>query len=171
MMLEVGQVMQEYKGHAEGVQFNMDDTGATMLVFFNNPTPKEKEQFKSENKFEIRFLDINDAVIITVKIGNLEWMDAPYSPHLSKNLTVLQEITEGTGYSLTLVLINSVSGKIETMRLIGLNTRFSQNLRNAILKLREKPFDRTYYRNTLNNIFARFTTKKLVDMSANYYKE
>ena len=39
----VGQVVENFKYHSEEVQFDIADDGATMLVFFQNPTAKEIE--------------------------------------------------------------------------------------------------------------------------------
>lgn len=44
---EVGQCIENFKNHEEGVQFDISDDGATMLVFFETPTQNEIEQFKS----------------------------------------------------------------------------------------------------------------------------
>lgn len=91
MEYKIGQIVQNFKNHFEGVQFDIADDGAIMLVFFQGPTAEEMEQFKSGKIFEIWFVELYDVIIITVKIGNLNWMDAPYTPHLSKNLTMLED--------------------------------------------------------------------------------
>ena len=83
-----GQIIDNFINYPEGVRFDIDDSGAILLVFFNNPTEYEIEQFKYN--FEIRFTHLYNVIMITTKIGNLNWMNAPYTPHLSKNLTTLQ---------------------------------------------------------------------------------
>ena len=79
---EVGQIIPAFMGHAENVYFNMDNGGATMFVFFQSPTMKEIEQFKSGKEFQIRFVELYDVIMLMAKIGDLDWMDAPYTPHL-----------------------------------------------------------------------------------------
>ncbi|VYT33078.1 Uncharacterised protein [Tyzzerella nexilis] len=167
---EVGQVLENFKNHEEGVQFDISDDGATMIVFFNTPTQEEIEQFKSGKNFEIRFTTMYDVIMITTKIGNLNWMDAPYTPHLSKNLTKYQLPNTEQGLSLTLILVDANSGEIKQMRLLGLSERFTKNLFGCTMELKMKEFDKNNYANTLNKIFSTYDTKQLVKISSDYCK-
>lgn len=44
---EVGQVVDNFVCHQEGVLFDVSDEGASLIVFFRNPEKEETEQFKS----------------------------------------------------------------------------------------------------------------------------
>lgn len=167
---EVGQCIENFKNHKEGVQFDISDDGATMLVFFETPTQNEIEQFKSGKKFEIRFIILNDVIMITTKIGNLNWMDAPYTPHLSKNLTKYQIPNEGEGLGLTLYLVDTATGEIKHMRLLGLSERFTRKLFGSAMEIKMKEFDKTQYIIKLSDIFNRYDTKQIAKMSSDYCK-
>ena len=167
---EVGKIIEKFKSHTEGVQFDVADDGATMLVFFRNPTTNEKNQFQSGKNFEIRFIELSDIIMLTVKIGNLNWMDAPYSVHLSKNLTKLQDVKENEGIGLTLVLIDAITGKIEHLRLLGLSTNFTKALFKAIKEQQNKKFNKELYIEKLNLIYQKYSTKEIVKVSRNYCK-
>lgn len=167
---EVGQCIENFKNHEEGVQFDISDDGATMLVFFETPTQNEIEQFKSGEKFEIRFIVLNDVIMITTKIGKLNWMDAPYTPHLSKNLTKYQIPNEGEGLELTLYLVDTATGEIKHMRLLGLSERFTRKLFGSAMEIKMKEFDKTQYIMKLSDIFNRYDTKQIVKMSLDYCK-
>ncbi len=167
---EVGQCIENFKNHKEGVQFDISDDGATMLVFFETPTQNEIEQFKSGEKFEIRFIILNDVIMITTKIGNLNWMDAPYTPHLSKNLTKYQIPNEGEGLGLTLYLVDTATGEIKHMRLLGLSERFTRKLFGSAMEIKMKEFDKTQYIMKLSDIFNRYDTKQIAKMSSDYCK-
>lgn len=167
---EVGQVINEFKNHQEGTLFDVTDSGATLLVFFSNPTDDEINQFKSENKFEIRFTELCNVIMITVKIGNLNWMDAPYSPRLSKNLSELQPVSKDKGLSLSIVLIDTTTGEIKHMRLVGLSEMFTKQLFAVIEKQKEKEFNVIEYNNILNRIYNIYSTNQIVKMSSNYCK-
>lgn len=167
---EVGQVVENFKYHAEGTQFDLADDGATMIVFFNQPTNDEIEQFKEGKNFEIRFVELKDAIMITTKIGNLNWMDAPYTPHLSKNLTRFQFPNENEGLGLTLMLVDAVTGEIKHMKLLGLSERFTKKLYGTIMELKVKEFDKNRYIAALNSIFTSYDTKQIVKMSTDYCK-
>ena len=55
MIYNFGQKIDKFKGHREEAYFDLDDSGAIMLVFFNKPDMSEITQFKSDANFEIRF--------------------------------------------------------------------------------------------------------------------
>lgn len=167
---EVGQVIDNFKNHSEGVQFDIADDGATMVVFFDAPTQEEIEQFKSGKNFEIRFTTMYDVIMITTKIGNLNWMDAPYTPHLSRYLTRYQLSNEGKGLGLTLYLVDAATGEIKQMRLLGLSERFTRKLFGSAMELKMKEFNKNHYANTLNKIFSVYDTKQLVKISSDYCK-
>lgn len=167
---EVGQIIENFRNHEEGVQFDIADDGATMIVFFDTPTEKEIEQFKSGKNFEIRFTTMYDVIMITTKIGNLNWMDAPYTPHLSKNLTKYQLPNEGEGLGLTLYLVDTATGQIKHMRLLGLSERFTRRLFGSAMELKMKEFDKNHYAMTLSEIFNRYDTKQIVKISTDYCK-
>lgn len=167
---EVGQVIDKFKNHAEGTQFDLADDGAAMIVFFNRPTNDEIEQFKAGKNFEIRFVELKDIIMITAKIGNLNWMDVPYTPHLSKHLTKFQLLNENQGLGLTLILVDAVTGEIKHMKLLGLSERFSKKLFGSVMELKMKEFDKNRYMVALNSIFASYDTKQIVKMSTDYCK-
>lgn len=167
---EVGQVVNNFKYHSEGVQFDISDEGATILVFFQSPTMEEIEQFKSGKAFEIRFTELYGVIMITVKIGNLNWMDAPYTPHLSPNLTRFQIPNENQGLGLTLIFVDAKTGEIKHIRLLGLSERFTKQLFGTIMEHKTKEFDKANYNNSLNRIFSAYQTNQIVKMSKSYCK-
>lgn len=167
---EVGQVIDNFKHHAEGTQFDLADDGAAMIIFFNRPTNNEIEQFKAGKSFEIRFVELKDVIMITAKIGNLNWIDAPYTPHLSKNLTKFQLPNENQGLGLTLMLVDAVTGEIKHIKFLGLSERFTKKLYGTVMELKVKEFDKNSYIAALNSIFATYDTKQIVKMSTDYCK-
>lgn len=167
---KVGEIVDSFKTYQEAVKFDIADDGAIMQVFFNGPTQDEICQFNVGNNFELRFSEIRGVMIFTVKIGNLNWMDAPYSPHLSKNLTKLESPSNGMGLNLTLMLIDSLTGEIKHIRLLGLSENFTRKLFDVVAKQAMKEFDRGEYLQTINRIYAMYPTAKIVKMSMDYCK-
>ena len=167
---KVGQVIPEFVGHEEGALFDMADDGATMIVFFDRPDQKEIEQFKSEHSFEIRFVQIKNVIMVLAKIGNLNWIDSPYTPHLSKYLTRLESPEHGCGLALTILLVDCFTGNICSIRLLGLSERFTKSLFNAVLDVWKKEWNKLVYATNMNRIFMSYSTKDLVKMSVDYCK-
>ena len=167
---KVGQIIDSFKYHQEGVQFDLSDDGATMIVFFQNPTHEEIEQFKHGNNFEIRFIELYKVIMLTVKIGNLNWMDMPYSPHLSKNLTKFQIPDKGEGLKLTLILVNTDNGNLEHIRLLGLSEQFTKKLFEIIMQQKIANFDVVEYSKSLDKIYSKYSTSQIVKLSNEYCK-
>ena len=143
---EVGQIIPAFMGHAENVYFNMDNGGATMFVFFQSPTMKEIEQFKSGKEFQIRFVELYD------------------------DLTQFAIPTEGQGLGLTLILVDATTGQIKSIRLLGLSENFTRKLLGTVIKNAEKPFNINSYNMNIAKIYSQYPTKKLVKMSNDYCK-
>jgi hypothetical protein len=167
---EVGQVVDKFVSHQEGVLFDVSDEGASLIVFFRNPTKEETEQFKSGHRFEIRFTEIYGIIMMTFRIGSLNWMDAPYSPHLSKNLTRFTFPNESQGLGLTLIFVDVVTGEIKSMRLIGLSPNFTKKFFGLLMEQKMKEFNITEYGNALNKIYSIYPTNKIVKISSDYCK-
>lgn len=165
----VGQKIDKFVGLAEGVQFDIADDGATLIVFFDNPSDYETSQFKSGVNFEIRFNLMYDIIVITVKIGNLNWMDAPYTPHLSKNLTKFELPSDNLGLALTLILVDCATGEIKFIRLMGLSEGFTKKLFGVVMEQKVKEFDILEYKNNLKKALS-YSTKQIVGMSRDYCK-
>lgn len=170
MIYKVGQKIDKFKGHREEVCFDLDDSGAIFLVFFNKPGLSEINQFKSGASFEIKFNIMYNVIMMTVKIGTLNWMDAPYTPHLSPNLTKLSLPQEGEGLALTLILIDAVSGEIMSLRLIGLGELFSRKLIGVIMDESTRDFNKEEYYRNIERIMTAYPTNKIVKMSKDLYK-
>lgn len=166
----VGQAIPKFVNHEEGVLFDISEDGSSMIVFFDNPTEHESAQFSDGNPFEMRFISIYNIIMITSKIGSLNWMDAPYSPHLSQNLAALTLPKDNHGLSLVLYLVNSRNGKIISMRLLGLSTRFTKEFFNCVSEEKKKEFDLAEYKTNLYKIYRSYSTKELVKMSSDYCK-
>lgn len=124
----------------------------------------------SRQRKVLKSVSLKDVIMITAKIGNLNWMDAPYTPHLSKHLTKYQLPNENEGLGLSLVLVDAVSGEIKHMRLLGLSERFTKKLFGAVMELKMKEFDENSYMVAFNSIFASYNTREIVKMSRDYCK-
>ena len=161
----VGEIIDRFINHSESTLFDIDDSGATMLAFMKHPTPVEIEQFKVGTNIEIRFTELHNVIMITAKIGSLNWMDAPYSPHLSRNLTMFQIPNKNLGLKLTLILVDAATGEIKYIRALGLSGMFTKQLFCAIMDQKMKDFDRSIYEKSIYKIFSTYPTTKIAKIS------
>lgn len=115
----------------EGMVFDMTDGGGILAIRMGSPTAAEKRAFKSG--LSLRFTIAEDIIFITVRMGTLQWMDTPYYPFNSKNLTRLEEVKDGQGYGIHAMLIDSNTGTLVAQKLISTTTAGARALRAAIL--------------------------------------
>lgn len=161
----VGEVIDNFINHSESTLFDIDDSGAAMLVFMKNPTPIEIEQFKVGTNIEIRFTELQNVIMITAKIGLLNWMDAPYSPHLSRNLTMFQIPNKNLGLKLRLILVDAATGEIKYIRALELSGMFTKQLFCAIMEQKIRDFDINIYAKSISKIFSTYPTTKIARIS------
>lgn len=122
-------------------------------------------QFKHGNSFEIRFVVLGSVIMITAKIGNLEWMDAPYNPHLSPGLTKFTIPQDKERIALNLILVDAKTGLVKALRMIGLSNDFSRKIFGEMMDQKTKIFNHGLYLKELNQIFAKYQTRDIVKMS------
>ena len=163
MFIEVGKLYQEGKAMwAEGIKVDFENSGGQLYIVFNNPTKQEIEEIRKED-CKIGIFEKNEVIFLLFKFGDMEWMDVPYTVHLSKGL-VLEKIQPGMGYAITILLINSANGILEAIRLVSMPTKISQLFYDAVQRQRIQIFDYSKYWNTLDKIYSQYETKDMVKM-------
>lgn len=168
--LSVGNVYDEIIGEPDTIRFDINGNGGVLLVLYNNPTDHEISQFSSGADFEVRFTEILDMIILTFKFGDRNWMDAPYSPHISQNLNLPDYLNKGEGMALTVLLFDTVTGQLKSIRVIGLATEFTIQFMQEIKKNLKLPFNRMQYEITKEFIYSNFTTVQIAEQSKYRYK-
>lgn len=169
--LEVGQLFEPGRTrYDEGVKFEFTQSGPILLIFFDRPTEKEIEAIRA-GKFQTKFYEHDNVIFMLFKFGSLNWIDAPYSVHLSPPFEFAEELDQDNlGFGLQIFLIDAATGILKVMRYIGLGHDFSIQLREAILQQKEQPFNQNAYNLKVNEIYRRYTTDQLVDYAKWFYK-
>ena len=91
-------------------------------------------------------------------------MDAPYTVHLSKNLSHVEIPQEGCGYAMYIVLCDT-DGTVYSGRLVSMSSKFSAAFRDAVQKQSLSDFDISGYGAEIKRVFNCYSTKDLVKMS------
>lgn len=165
-ILEVGKPMAGALGREEGVVFDVSDAGAQINVFFDNPTAEEVLQFHSDEPLEVRFAILGGEIFMLFKFGDLPWMDAPYNPHLSRELTDDGIVfPETKGLALQVILADTRTGNVKAIRLVGLMTEFSNNLFSEIRNRNKRPFSSGAYFAAVNSVFDKYQTEDMVGIA------
>lgn len=158
--LEVGKLFKDgVTKYQETCKFDMTDSGGNLIIFYNSPTMDEIEDI-SKGKAQYGYYKESNIIFMLFKFGSQEWMDCPYSVHLSKNLTELQEASEGLGYAVNIYLVDASTGILKVARLIGMNTRMSKMLKKDLIKQKLLSFEN--YQDNLTSIYNKLSTREMV---------
>ena len=160
---EVGKIFEEGKTqYQEGCKFDFDNSGGVLYIFFNNPTSEEITSIKS-GQMKAGFFCKENIIFMLWKFENMEWMDTPFSVHLSKGL-VLEKIEPNMGYGITIFLINAGNGILEALRFISVSEKFSKEFYATVQKQRIDIFDISRFDRTLSQIYQTYSTKEMAKL-------
>lgn len=166
---KVGQLYKhDVNKYDEGTKFDFMQSGAIFEIYFSRPTGDEIQDV-TRGCFEIGFFEYNNIIFMLFRFGCLYWMDAPYTVHLSAPFT-FYEPKPGTGYGLSVFLIDAATGIIKGMRYVGLSTEFSNKFRNAVELQRQLPFKSSDYFASINHINQNYSTRDLVKRASSWCK-
>lgn len=162
-LYQVGEVNEKLIGN-ERVIFDINDSGAVLYVLFDNPTKNEIQQFDKD--IEIRYVKVGSVFMMLFKFGNLNWIDAPYSPHLSR-FAELEEPADGEGIGLQIIFGDCRTGMVHYLRLVGLSTEFSRKMVSDIAEDLKRPFNKDFYSIDISAVMNQYRTDDLVNMATN----
>ena len=166
--LEVGKLFKEgVTRYQEGCRVDLNDTGFNFCIYFNRPTDDEIYDI-TKGDFKFGYYLEKNVLLLLFKFGTMEWMDSPYSVHLSKNLSKIPCIdNSNSGLALNIYFIDASNGILKGMRLIGLKNKTSKMLLDDIRKQKEMPYKD--FSMNLNEIYRKYPTKALVSMAKGLY--
>lgn len=158
----VGERYDEMRGR-EGVVVDVADDGINIIIGFNNPTTEEISSVKSNSPFELRLYDYKGVIFFLMKFGSMNWMDAPYNVHLSRNLTELMTPGEDGGYAIHIMFFDSRTGELKSNRMVSMSNAQSHLLYKLIQEQKGRPFSKMEHDMTIANIYGRMTTKQMLN--------
>ena len=161
-----GQPIEGMKGRPDGCIVDVTDSGVSVLVLMNRPTPKEISQFEGGKGVKVKLLSLRGIIFFIIKVGDNGWMDAPYNVHLSKNLTNLQKVVDGEGYAMHIMLIDTSTGKLVKQKLYKMPHNTSENLYEMIKKQCDMPFNIFNYDENIMAIYCSYSTEELLEFAS-----
>lgn len=160
-ILKVGETYAPFVGAQECVKFDITDAGAIVCACFNRPTPHEIAQYAANKAFKAGFFYRDGVLFLLFKFGDLNWVDAPYTPHLSRG--DMQKYIDGQALPLTCLLIDVPDGIIaQRPRLIGLDTQFTAALMTVVAEMRAQHFDANAYYGSVAAAMQKYSTNEMV---------
>jgi|SRR5579875_3419530 len=166
-LLEVGK---QYPGNyrQEGNYLDYNENGFTLYYFMSNITPTEAEGFK-RGKYKFALTLMSDILFFLSEFKpGLNLSDTPFHFGLYKDNRIEylpKEIAEGEGLSLQIVAVDSTTGIVKALRMIGLSTKFSQKLIDICIEQSKQNVDEEKFGADLFRIQHSYTAKKLYNYS------
>lgn len=140
----------------DGVFFDLTDSGGMLLIRMARPTAEERRAFKQG--LSIRFAVVDQIIFLLVRMGRLQWMDAPYYRWLSPHLSQIELPEEGYGLSINAMLADGETGMLQGIKMIGLDTDTSRKLMAAAIVQPKIPD----YDARLRQVMLRYSTEELL---------
>lgn len=160
--IEVGKPLEGVQGREDGCVFDISDSGAVLYVYYDSPSSEEIKNFSAGSVLEVRYVVLDEEIYLLFKFGSEEWMDLPYNPHLSRQLTKLPVIQDSaSGLGLTIILADTNDGIVKVLRFVALASDFSKRLMGDVLERSLKPFDDVSYKNSMYHTQNKYSSKRM----------
>ncbi len=158
---EVGSLYKPKKtNYNEGTRFDFLQSGAVLELFYDRPTPGEIQDV-TKGRFELGFYEKDEVIFMLFRFGSGQYMDAPYTAHLSAPFEFMEKIEQGLGFGLNVFLVDAATGILRAMRYVGLSNDFSQRFKKAVERQKKQGFDKTAYAAAIQMVYANYSTKDL----------
>ena len=134
------------KQHPEGTTYHINCGIHELALFHHNPTAAEKNRFNNAPA-QMALWNNPPVLWIAVKFGSLDWIDAPYTVHIThpdaRTMPELKSPEER--YPLTMLYVNADGGDIEAIRMATMSPAMSRDIRRIAEKQKEKRHDPERY--------------------------
>lgn len=165
MKTEITTIKPEYIGHREGIVFDIMDDCAILRLFYYDPTPMEIMQIRHSETFEMKSIELKDALYVLFKIGSLNWMDAPYNIHLSTNWEQKENYKDMEELELLIQMVDCKTGFVRFLRSIDLKGSILTQIKKAIENQLQMPFDRKIYDKNIDECYRKYSTNQMAKMA------
>lgn len=165
MKTEITTIKPEYIGHREGIVFDIMDDCAILRLFYYDPTPMEIMQIRHSETFEMKSIELKDALYVLFKIGSLNWMDAPYNIHLSTNWEQKENYKNMEELELLIQMVDCKTGFVRFLCSIDLKGSILTQIKKAIENQLQMPFDRKIYDKNIDECYRKYSTNQMAKMA------
>lgn len=143
---------------AEGLLFDFSDTGGTIIIAYNNPSPREIHNFGSRS-VRLGLLEREGVIFILAKFGTEAWVDLPYYADLSPFYKI-NDIPDGVEYIVQVILVDARDFIVKAMQIIVMPTAMSRKFNELVEKQRGTMPDG--FQAVVDQIYMDFKTEHLV---------
>lgn len=168
----VGKKYGEWATQQDGYILEYGENGFTLYCMLPNVSADERKQFSENKPIEVRYSIIADICFFCFKFGDMPWADCPFSPAIYKDagrVVHFPMLHENEGYSLTVLLIDSATGELLYIRLIGMEHEFSAKWTEWAASVANVPMSREEYSGRVDEIYKSYTTQEVVLQAESFF--
>lgn len=148
-----------------GLSIMFDDSGFLVGVKLDNLQPFEIMAFKNR-KITISLCKVTEQLLFFVFSidGCIKYSDVAFTINRTrKRLDALQEMPDGKGYAMTMMLVQGNNNILKAMRLVGLSTTMSNRFNEICREQATNPISYDEYLKLIFACQSEFTSKELID--------
>jgi len=160
-----GQKYDEFKKNGmEGPMFDLVDINHGQIMYFvKNPSTDFVEKFAKVSSIEIGMKYYRKQIMLTLRLGEMGYCDMVYAPQLSSmvSLEELRAIDEPEGgMSINILLINSVTGEVLDIQVLGTDLKFNKEFVKAMKDKLNTIYSKTEDQKQLKAIYSIYPTAR-----------
>ena len=154
------------KQHPEGTTYHINCGIHGLALFHRNPTPAEKNEFNNAPA-QMALWNNSPVLWIAVKFGSLDWIDAPYTVHLThpdaRTMPELKSPEER--YPLTMLYVNADGGDIEAVRVATMSPAMSRDIRRISQEQEAEKYDPENYERSLRTTMEQYEPRQIARLA------
>ena len=150
---EVGKIILELKTGIDMVQIHYREPFWELAIAYPGITETEINELTTGN-FRMAITTIDECLFFLFSVGRIPWSDAPYEPRISKEpMNYSINFPKGRGVPLVLLMVDSNTGCLKGMRVMGLGNLVSTRIHTICRTLEnQRPLDKVKYHATVEQI-------------------
>lgn len=168
--ISVGSSIEELRNFSDKCVVSMTGT-LNLCICLRGITSKEVEQCQCGN-FEIGLSEVNGILFITFNMDGVIKAETAFNANLCDRDSVknLGEFREGVGYGCTIIGVDSDTGIIKSLRVVGLGTEFSNELNNYMKEqLEDEGFNESRYKINSYRVLAEYSSDDIFKVQKYVY--
>lgn len=141
------------------VQIHFRDSYWELVVGFPDITPEEVQELHY-GSVQVAAVVLNRCLFFLFKFGRIPWCDAPYDPRIDSRDRAFLSFRPGEGAPLALIIVDTNTGEVKGMRMMGLSNLLSNRVHRLCRNLQVLPFDDEEYKAALNQVYQKYPTSE-----------
>lgn len=126
----IGQRREEWATKSDSLRIEYDTDGFTAYVMYNGIYPEEMKQFGDDQPIKFAFSEYKDIGFFCIRFGKMPWAEFPFTPKIYREFPDFGDLGKEEGYAFKVFLIESNTGTLKSMRILGLGHDFSMYIKS-----------------------------------------